>query len=222
MTFSLLARCADTGHLGVAVATGDLAVGARVPFAAPGVGVAVSQHRADPRLGARMLELLRSGSTAREAVNTVAAEHEHRGWRQLALLSATGDYAAYSGEAVAPAVAMLPGDGCLVVGDMLASGTVASAVADGYASTSGELAGRLVTALQAGLRAGGGRGALRSAAMVVVGEEPIPLVDLRVDDHGEPLSALEALWRAYAPRAGDIVRDALDPEAADVPVVTVT
>ena len=214
MTFSLLARCADTGQLGVAVATSDLAVGARVPFAEPGVGVAITQHRTDPRLGPRMLERVRSGEDAREALNATAAETPHRWWRQLALLTASGEYAAYAGEGVTPAVAMLPGDGCLVVGNMLASGAVAPAIASGYAATTGDLAGRLVAALQAGLAAGGETATLRSAALLVVGEPPFPLVDLRVDDHEEPLTALEALWRAYEPWEEDFVQRALDPDAA--------
>jgi uncharacterized Ntn-hydrolase superfamily protein len=214
MTFSMLARCADTGQLGVAVATSDLAVGARVPFAEPGVGVAVTQHRTDPRLGPRMLELARDGAGARDAVNTVVAETPHRWWRQLAVLTASGDYAAYAGEGVTPAVAMLPGDGCLVVGNMLASSTVARAVAAGFAATSGELAGRLVAGLEAGLAAGGETAALRSAALKVVGEQPFPLVDLRIDDHAEPLTALAELWRAYAPWEEDFVRRAIEPDAA--------
>jgi uncharacterized Ntn-hydrolase superfamily protein len=214
MTFSMLARCADTGQLGVAVATSDLAVGARVPFAEPGVGVAITQHRTDPRLGPRMLELLHGGAGAREAVNTVASETPHRDWRQLAVLAASGDYAAYAGEGVTPAVAMLPGDGCLVVGNMLASGAVAPAIAAGFASATGELAGRLVAGLQAGLAAGGETGPLRSAALLVVGEHEFPLVDLRIDDHHEPLTALEALWRAYEPWEEDFVRRALDPDSA--------
>jgi uncharacterized Ntn-hydrolase superfamily protein len=214
MTFSMLARCADTGHLGVAVATSDLAVGARVPYAEPGVGVAVTQHRTDPRLGPRMLELVRDGAGARDAVNAVAAETPHRWWRQLAVLTETGDYAAYAGEGVTPAVAMLPGDGCLVVGNMLASSAVAQAVATGFAASSGELAGRLVSGLQAGLEAGGEVAPLRSAALVVVGEQPFPVVDLRIDDDLEPLTALEALWRSYAPWKEDFVRRALEPDAA--------
>jgi uncharacterized Ntn-hydrolase superfamily protein len=214
MTFSLLARCADTGQLGIAVTTSDLAVGARVPFAVPGVGVAVTQNRTDPRLGPRMLDLLGAGADARGAVNTAAAETPHRDWRQLAVLTATGGYAAYAGEAVAPAVAMLPGDGCLAVGNMLASGMVAPAITAGYAAADGGLAERLVAGLRAGLDAGGETRALRSAALLVVGEPAFPLVDLRIDDHAEPLAALEELRRAYEPWAGDFVRRALDPDRA--------
>src|SRR5688500_10215276 len=119
MTFSLLARCADTGRLGVAVTTSDIAVGARVPSAIPGVGVAVTQHRTDPRLGPRALELLRSGRGARGAVDSVAAATPHRWWRQLAVMDAAGDAAAFSGEGVTATCAVEAGPGCLAVGNML-------------------------------------------------------------------------------------------------------
>jgi uncharacterized Ntn-hydrolase superfamily protein len=217
MTFSLLGRCPGTGQLGAAVTTSDLAVGARVPFAEAGLAVAITQHRTDPRLGPRALELVRSGCTPQEAIDAVAASTPHRAWRQVALLDARGRHAAFSGAGVTPGVAELAGPDCLAVGNMLAGEGVAPAMVEGFAAAAaaGEpLAGRLVAGLQAGERAGGETGALRSGALLVVGTESFPLVDLRVDDDAAPLDALAALWRAYAPWAGDFVRRALDPDAA--------
>jgi len=140
MTFALLGRCPETGQLGVAVTTSDLAVGARVPFALAGVAVAVTQHRTDPRLGPRALELVRSGCTPQEAVDAVAASTPHRDWRQVAVLTADGTHAAYNGAGVTPEVAALPGDDCLAVGNMLVGDAIAPAMVAGFARAGGPLA----------------------------------------------------------------------------------
>ena len=215
MTFSLLGRCPRTGQLGVAVTTSDLAVGARVPHAAAGLAVAVTQHRTDPRLGPRALDCVRSGSTPVEAIEAVAASTPHRDWRQVALLDAAGAWAAHAGARVTPIVAAHAGADCLAVGNMLVSHDVAPAMVRGYtADASRPLAARLVTGLRAGERAGGETGALRSAAVLVVEREAFPLVDLRIDAHDDPLAALEELWLQYEPWAADFVRRALDPDRA--------
>jgi uncharacterized Ntn-hydrolase superfamily protein len=215
VTFSLLGRCPGTGQLGVAVTTSDIAVGARVPHAVAGIGVAVTQHRTDPRLGPQALELLRTGAGAQGAVERTAASTPHRWWRQLALIDASGDRAWFSGEGVTPLVAELEGPDCLAVGNMLADEGVAPAMVTAFAARSGEpLAARLVAGLRAGEAAGGETGALRSAALLVVEREPFPLVDLRIDSGADPLTALEALWRDYEPWVADFLRRALDPDAA--------
>ena len=216
MTFSLLGRCAATGQLGAAVTTSDLAVGARVPFAAAGLGVAVTQHRTDPRLGPRALELLRSGCSPQEAVDGVAASTPHRWWRQVAAMDAAGVTGAFSGDGVTPVCAALVGDDCIAVGNMLVSDRVAPAMTDAFATAAADapLAERLVAGLEAGLAAGGETGDLRSAALLVVERESFPLVDLRIDDDPQPLAALRALWHVYAPWTGDFVRRALEPDGA--------
>jgi len=215
MTFSLLGRCPRTGQLGAAVTTSDLAVGARVPFAVAGLAVAVTQHRTDPRLGPRVLELVRSGCTPREAVAAVAASTPHRAWRQVAVLDAGGAHAVFSGTGVTPEVGELAGGDCLAVGNMLVSGDVAPAMVAGFAAAADEpLAGRLIAGLRAGERAGGETGVLRSASVLVVERESFPLVDLRIDDDTAPLEALARLWAEYAPWTGDFVRRALDPDGA--------
>jgi uncharacterized Ntn-hydrolase superfamily protein len=214
MTFALLGRCPETGQLGAAVTTSDLAVGARVPFALAGVAVAVTQHRTDPRLGPRALELVRSGCTPQEAVDAVAASTPHRDWRQVAILGADGTHATYTGAGVTPQVAALAGDDCLAVGNMLSGDETAPAMVAGFADAAGPLAHRLVAGLQAGERAGGETGTLRSAALLVVHTESFPLVDLRIDDDRAPLEALQRLWETYAPWTRDFVTRALDPDAA--------
>jgi uncharacterized Ntn-hydrolase superfamily protein len=215
VTFSLLGRCPRTGQLGVAVTTSDLAVGARVPHAAAGLAVAVTQHRTDPRLGPRALDFVRSGSTPAEAIEAVAASTPHRDWRQVALLDTHGAWAAHSGARVTPIVAEQPGPDCLAVGNMLVSDDVAPALVTAFTADPAQpLAARLLAALTAGEQAGGETGALRSAALLVVDREPFALVDLRIDAHDDPLAALQELWAQYEPWAGDFVRRALDPDRA--------
>jgi uncharacterized Ntn-hydrolase superfamily protein len=215
VTFSLLGRCARTGQLGVAVTTSDIAVGARVPFAVAGLGVAATQHRTDPRLGPRALELLRSGCSPQEAIDATAASTADRAWRQVAILDAHGAGAAFTGDGVWPVAGAWSAPDALAVGNMLVGAAVGPAIVDGFAARSGEpLAARLIAGLRAGLDAGGETRALRSAAVLVVERESFPLVDLRIDDAADPLAALAALWEAYAPWTRDFVRRALDPDGA--------
>jgi uncharacterized Ntn-hydrolase superfamily protein len=214
MTFTILGRCPGSGQLGGAVTTSDVAVGARVLSAEAGRAVAATQHSTDPRLGPALLEEIRAGRTAEEAVAAVAAATPHRDWRQIAALDARGRAAAHSGERVWPIAAQLAGQNCLAVGNMLASDRVAPAMVDAFAAASGELTGRLLAALEAGERAGGETGGLRSAAVLVVEREPFAFVDLRVDDDADPLRRLSALWDAYRPLARGVVARALDPGAA--------
>lgn len=215
MTFALLGRCARTGQLGVAVTTSDIAVGARVPHAEAQLGVVVTQHRTDPRLGPRALALLRSGCTPQEVVDAVAASTAQRAWRQLGVLDAQGRSAAFSGERTTPVAAAVAGRDCLAVGNMLRSDGVAHALLERFADRDREpLAARLVGGLLGGADAGGETHPLRSAALLVVERQPFPLVDLRIDDDARPLHALARLWERYEPWAEDFVRRALKPDAA--------
>jgi len=215
MTFTILGRCEHTGRLGGAVTTSDVAVGARVLFARAGLGVAATQHRTDPRLGPALLERLAGGHTPAQAVTAVAASTAGREWRQLGVVDAQGRTAAYSGGYVWALAAELAGDGCLVLGNMLAGPAVAPAMRDAFAHRADDdLSDRLLAALTAGQSAGGetGGGALRSAALVVVERETFSYVDLRVDDDLEPLAKLSALWETYRPLAAQFVARALTPD----------
>jgi uncharacterized Ntn-hydrolase superfamily protein len=215
MTFTILGRCPQTGRLGGAVTTSDVAVGARVLFARAGLGVAATQHRTDPRLGPALLQRLADGDAPAQAVAAVAASTPDREWRQLGVVDARGRAAAYSGDLMWPVSAELPGDDCLVIGNMLAGPEVAPAMRDAFVQRVGEdLCDRLLAALDAGRRAGGeaGGGALRSAALLVVERESFPFVDLRIDDGPEPLRELSALWETYRPLAAQFVARALTPD----------
>src|SRR6201993_1922167 len=90
MTFSLIGRCARTGPIGAAVTTSSISVGARCTYAAAGVGAVLTQHRTDPRLGPRGIELLRSGCSPQQTLDALVASTPHAHWRQLAVLDAAG------------------------------------------------------------------------------------------------------------------------------------
>jgi len=215
MTFTILGHCPRTGRLGGAVTTSDIAVGARVLFGQARLAVVATQHRTDPRLGPALLKRLRSGDSARAAVEAVAAATADRAWRQLGVIDAAGRAAAYSGARVWPVCAELGGEGCLVLGNMLTGPEIAPAMSEAFHRCPGDdLCDRLLAGLDAGERAGGetGGGRLRSAALLVVAAESFPFVDLRIDDDLDPLGRLRSLWDAYRPLAEQFVARALTPD----------
>jgi len=212
MTLTILGFCPDTGQLGGAVTTSDLAVGARVLFAQARVAVVATQHRTDPRLGPAVLAAVKDGSTVSEAVRSVTVATPHRSWRQLGAVDAAGNAAAYSGDRLWPVGAELAGENCLALGNMLSNDRVAPAMVQAFGSGPVELAERLLTALEVGVGAGGETGELRSAALLIVERESFPLVDLRIDDFDSPVPRLRWLWAAYRPLARQFVARAIDPD----------
>lgn len=215
MTFSMLARCERTGQFGVVVTTSSIAVGTRCPFARPGVGAALTQHRTDPRLGPQLLDLLEAGATAQQAMDRVVAATPDRDWRQLAVVDATGATATFTGAKCRATLSVAEGPGCAALGNILRSTEVAPAMVARFGEDPAlPLAERLVRALLAGEAAGGETAAVRSAALLVMDRERFPFVDLRVDDHDAPIDELARLWALYAPQAEDYVLRAIAPERA--------
>ncbi|NKC34250.1 DUF1028 domain-containing protein [Falsiroseomonas selenitidurans] len=215
MTFSLIARCPRTGHLGAAATTSSLAVGARVHAVAPGIGAVLTQHRTDPRLGPRGIGLLRSGCGAAETVAALVASTPDHGWRQLAAIDAAGRTAHFHGAQVKREFGAAHGPGVVAIGNILSSAAVPEAMVAGFlAEPDLPLAERLLRGLEAGEAAGGEHGAVRSASLLVYGAEDFALVDLRADGHAEPLPALRLLWEEYAPLVDAYVVRVLDPDRA--------
>ena len=215
MTYSILGRCARTGQFGAAVTTSSIAVGSRVPHVAPGIGGVLTQHRTDPRLGPRGLELLRSGCSAEETLAALAASTPHHKWRQLAVLDAQGRSAPFQGAAVKPALNAVPVPECVALGNILANDRIPAAMAAAFLDSADQpLAERLVRAMEAGEAAGGEGKPVISAALVVMEKEIFPLVDLRVDLAPDAITALRTLWDAYAPSVREFVTRAVDPDAA--------
>lgn len=215
MTYSILGRCARTGQFGAAVTTSSIAVGSRVPHVAPGLGGVLTQHRTDPRLGPRGLELLRSGCSAEETMAALVASTPHHKWRQLAVLDAQGRSAHFHGAAVKPALNAVHVPDCVVLGNILANDRIPAAMAAAFLDSADQpLAERLVRAMEAGEAAGGEGKPVISAALVVMEKEIFPLVDLRVDLAPDAITALRTLWDAYAPSVREFVTRAVDPDAA--------
>ena len=218
MTFSIIGRCPRTGQIGAAVTTSSIAVGARCAYCTAGVGAVLTQHRTDPRLGPRGLELLRSGCSAQQTLDALVASTPHAHWRQLAVLDAAGNTAAFSGAQVKPELnAKLGGMPARSAIFWRARWCLAAMLRAFQADPSAPLAERLVVALEAGLAAGGEPVPVRSAHLLVVERESFPLIDLRIDWSDTPIAELRSLWHLYAPQSNDYVLRALDP---DNPAIT--
>ncbi len=221
MTFSLAGRCARTGMLGAVVTTSSIAVGARCQFARAGVGAALTQHRTDPRLGPLALDLLARGYDAEAAMAAVVALAPQPEWRQLALIDARGGTAVYTGARVdAGKACEAHGTDCVAIANIVRSVAVAAEMTRAFAADpSAPLADRLMDALAAGDAAGGEFRPLVSAALIVAHVEAFAFVDLRVDDHPQPIAELRRLWLAYGPEAGAYVGRANDPASASYPAL---
>ena len=218
MTFSLVGRCARTGMLGAVVTTSSISVGSRCPHARAGVGAALTQHRTDPRLGPLALDLLGRGFTAREAMRAIVAATPHRHWRQLAIVDAAGHTATFSGDNVRGERGEAEGRDCAAIANIVRSAEIPRAmVACFEASPRLPLARRLIDALAAGEAAGGELQPVTSAALMIAHEQSFPYVDLRVDDHLEPIRELSRLWSSYEPEADPYVVRAIDPDRATRP-----
>ena len=175
----------------------------------------LTQHRTDPRLGPRGLELLRSGCSAEETLAALAASTPHHKWRQLAVLDAQGRSAHFHGAAVKPALNAVHVPDCVALGNILANDRIPAAMAASFLDSADQpLAERLVRAMEAGEAAGGEGKPVISASLVVMEKEIFPLVDLRVDLAPDAITALRTLWDAYAPSVREFVTRAVDPDAA--------
>lgn len=215
MTYSLLGRCGRTGQFGAAVTTSSIAVGSRVPHVAPRIGGVLTQHRTDPRLGPRGLELLRGGCSAEEVIAALVASTPDHNWRQLAVMDGQGRTAHFHGANVKPALSAVHAQDCIALGNILAHDRVPAAMAAAFtASADQPLAERLVRAMEAGEAAGGEGKPVISAALLVMGSQVFPLVDLRVDLAPDAITALRALWDAYGPSVEEFVTRAVNPDGA--------
>ena len=194
MTWSIVARDEASGQIGVAVATCAFAVGARVPFVATGVGAVATQAFVNPFYGYRGLELLRAGAPAADVVRILTAADEGRGQRQVHVMDARGRIAAYTGADNVSWCGHLVRETFSVAGNMLAGPAVVEETARVFADGRKlPLARRFLAALRAGEAAGGDKRGKQSAALVVHDEEEYALLDIRVDDHPDPLAELARL-----------------------------
>ncbi|MGY4642505.1 DUF1028 domain-containing protein [Cellulomonas sp. URHB0016] len=203
MTFSLVARDADSHTFGVATSSKYLAVGADVPAVSAGVGALATQAETNVAYRERGLRALRAGLTAARTVHALVEADEERDRRQVAVVSGAGRPAAWTGPRCWPVAGELTGDRCVAVGNFLAGEQVLTAMVDAFERTAGSLARRLLAGLAAGEAAGGDRRGRQSAALLVAsGPGVVRLrtsarVDLRVDDHPEPVTELARLLTRF-------------------------
>jgi uncharacterized Ntn-hydrolase superfamily protein len=196
VTFSIIARDPATGSFAIAVATKFFAVGARVPHVASGCGAVATQALVNPFYGVEGLNLLRAGKAAPDVVRMLVAADAGRDHRQLHVMDAVGRVAAHTGAQCVDWCGHLAGQGCSVAGNMLANRRVIAETAAAYAANAAlPFPRRLIAALKAGEAAGGDKRGKQSAALRIHGEEEWSDLDLRVDDHADPLAELERLER---------------------------
>ena len=194
MTWSIIARDNTTGQIGIAVATRFFAVGARVPHIAPGIGGLATQALVNPYYGIDGLKLMRQGRTPRNVIETVIAADSGRESRQVHIMDAIGRIAAHTGRDCVDWCGHLEGKAFSIAGNMLAGARVLDDTAKAYAANGAlPFAQRLLAAMRAGEAAGGDKRGRQSAALLIYGDEEWSALDLRVDDHADPLSELERL-----------------------------
>jgi len=200
MTWSIVARDPATGAFGVAVATKFFAVGALCPHAS-GAGALATQALINPTFGPRGLRLLAEGIGAPHVVAALIESDAGRDSRQLHVMDRDGRMAAYTGKGCIEWCGHKIAADHSVAGNMLAGPRVVEDTSAAYADNARlPFPRRLIAAMQAGEAAGGDKRGKQSAALIIAGEEEWPLLDLRVDDHTDPLAELERLERVSRER----------------------
>lgn len=205
-TYSIVARDAATGELGVAVQSHWFSVGSIVSWAWPGVGAVATQSFVEVSYGPLGLELMRAGFTAEQALTALLAADEHTDVRQVALVDSEGNVAVHTGENAIIEACDRTGEGYSVQANLMLKPTVCDAMVRAYERTRGDLAERLMAALEAAQKEGGDIRGQQSAALLVVTDDPtLPawdgrVFDLRIEDHPEPIKEMRRLLtvaRAY-------------------------
>lgn len=201
-TFSIVARDPVTGALGAAVSTARLAVGNRVIHVEHNVGAIATQANTNPLLAKEALQRLQNGVTAKDALDAVLQADEKRDERQLSIIDAKGNVAAFTGTKPDDYKNHIIGKDFIVAGNILVGKETLEAMASAFDALKGTLADRVMAALEAGQQAGGDRRGKISAAIVVVNQAPssngyAKNIDLRIDSSKDPVAELRVLYDAY-------------------------
>jgi len=215
MTFSIVAKCAETGQFGLAISSSSPAVAARCAFAKAGVGAVATQNVTNPALGPMVLDYLSSGYSASDAVAASICKENFPNYRQLLAVDIKGSTFIHSGENSLGIWTETQGLYCAAGGNLLADIGVPRAMVEGFENTKGALGDRLIAAMQSGLDAGGEAGPLHSAGLLVVDTEDWPYAELRCDWTEDcPIMMIAKAWKVYKPQANDYVTRALNPTDA--------
>jgi uncharacterized Ntn-hydrolase superfamily protein len=224
VTYSLVARDPVTGELGVAVQSHWFSVGSIVTWAKPGVGAVATQSVAEPAYGPRLLARLEAGEDPRATLDAELAADDSARFRQVAVVDRDGRAAVHTGAGCMSYAGHAEGPGFTAQANMMASPDVWPAMATEFERSTGPLTRRLLGALDAGQAAGGDVRGQQSAALLVVpdrGEEWKRVVELRVEDHAEPLVELRRLLDLHAAyeladRADNLAGEGRHEEAAEL------
>jgi uncharacterized Ntn-hydrolase superfamily protein len=194
MTWSIIAKDSATGQLGIAVATKFFAVGALVPHIAVGFGAIATQALVNPYYGIDGKKLLSDGKSPRDAIAVLIAADDGRESRQLHIMDEQGRIAAHTGKDCVDWCGHIESAGFSIAGNMLVGPQVLDETAKAFlAHERLPFPQRLIAALRAGEAAGGDKRGKQSAALLVHDREEWPALDLRIDDHADPLAELERL-----------------------------
>jgi uncharacterized Ntn-hydrolase superfamily protein len=196
MTFSITARCEKTGMLGVAVSTARPAVGSLVPYVQSGVGAIATQALVNPFYGIDGIKLLAEGKATADVLEQLLASDPDRERRQCAVVDKDGKAAGFTGKDTVQWQGHKVGPQFVVAGNMLTGPETLEAMFETYQALENEsLPERLLAALASGQEAGGDKRGRQSAALYVVANEEYPLVDVRVDEHREPVQELIRIYK---------------------------
>lgn len=210
MTFSVIARCPNSGEFGVAAATAEPAVGKLLTHARAGAGAVATQAKLNPYLGIDGVRMLRAGLSADDVVETLRRQDPRAEARQFAAIDSDGRTAAWTGSECLDWAGSVDGDGFSAQGNRLVGPRVLKAVAAAMERTRGEsLADRFLVALEDGVAAGGDLRGELSATIYIVATEDYPLWDIRVDHCDDPIAELKRLHAVF--------REELLPEIRRMP-----
>ncbi|MCM3125519.1 DUF1028 domain-containing protein [Mesobacillus sp. AQ2] len=196
MTFSITARCEKTGMLGVAVSTARPAVGSLVPYVKTGIGAIATQATVNPFYGLDGIKLLAEGKLPAEVLEQLLASDPDPERRQCAIVDKYGNATGFTGKDTVPWQGHKIGFQFVVAGNMLTGPETIDAMFETYQALKNEsLPERLLAALASGQEAGGDKRGRQSAALYVVDQEEYPLVDVRADEHHEPVQELIRIYK---------------------------
>ncbi len=202
-TYSICGLDPKTGEIGIAVQSKFMCVGAIVPYGEAGTGIVATQSWANTSFGPKAMEMLKKGMEPEKIIEVMLAEDEGKEFRQVGVLSADGKSAAFTGNQCFSWAGNISGENFTCQGNILAGPQVIEAMAKTFQNTGGDLAERLLQALEAGTEAGGDRRGKQAAALLVLKDKGgyggfnDRYIDLRVDEHREPVKELRRLHNLY-------------------------
>lgn len=200
MTWSILARDPVTGTLGVAVASRFFAVGAICPHVEGRVAALATQALVNPMYAVHAMPRLRMGEAPTTVLDSLVAPDKGAGQRQFHIIDATGRIAQHTGDNCVSWAGHVSAENVSVAGNMLAGEATVRATMDAYLSATGSMVERLLTAMEAGEKAGGDKRGKQSAGLKIASRDPYPDLDIRADDHPDPLLELRRLYRVSLER----------------------